>query len=185
MLRKEGQTECTLAFCMNVKCSISCSAGGGWGGVEVAERVLPVFGQKWPTVSGRTSQLGPELHPRQPETGEQQHIFICSWLYSTVSNPLTHLFAFSQTCSCSWGYNCKSIMYEPTDLSCVRTMWITHYVSTLMPTQQQIQILYESQQDFFWASDHSSSRERPTLRPSTVSGCVGVGKLSYSPTSYT
>lgn len=29
--------------------------------------VLPVFGQKWPTVSGRTSQLGPELHPHQPD----------------------------------------------------------------------------------------------------------------------
>lgn len=32
---------------------------------------LPVFGQKWPTVSDRTSQPGPEPHPHQPETGEK------------------------------------------------------------------------------------------------------------------
>lgn len=49
-------------------------------GVGVAERWqmnmlsykgLPVFGQKWPTVSDRTSQPGPEPHPHQPETGEK------------------------------------------------------------------------------------------------------------------
>lgn len=37
---------------------------------------LPVFEQKRPTVSGRTSQLGPELHLHQPGTGnqtEQEH----------------------------------------------------------------------------------------------------------------
>lgn len=58
--------------------------------------VLPVFGQKWPIVSGRTSQLGPRLHPHQPDkrtdrTKTLSQSNISSYAYDYI--PLCEIFS--------------------------------------------------------------------------------------------
>lgn len=106
--------------------------------------VLPVFGQKWPIVSGRTSQLGPELHPHQPDMRTDRTRTLCqnnisshAYDYNPLCQIFSHIFLYCEMSSRNPGSARVLLQTHPTymQVTSAHCMLIILCVSRLFPNQ--------------------------------------------------